>query len=202
MKVIMIGGYPGCGKSTIVREVIHELEREGKIFKENRQGIVRYMQSEELIILGSYAEGEKFPGTDRLPLNVQPDAQKFVAGKFVSEQGQQGKGITILLEGDRLFNDKMIAFLKNEGIDLVLCIVKAAQVSIVSRREARSEQNESWRKGRESKVDRIGMVYPVHYVLINNSQEDFQACVKTLLTEITGKAQKKEVKSTLKNMWS
>jgi len=198
MKIIMIGGYPGSGKSTIVRELIKRL---GYEFKENRVGLVRYMESDAMIILGSYAESELFPGTDRLPMNIQPEAEQFLLSKVPL----QGEGKIILFEGDRLFNDKMITFIKEHeanGMKLVLCVVRASQVLIKARRENRSEQNETWRKGRESKVDRIAMVYSIQHILHNDTKEEQEKSVEELLAEIKGEWKQEEKKSKLKNFWS
>ena len=196
MKVIVIGGYPGSGKSTIMRGVIKELEQQGKRFKDNRKGIISYMETDGITILGTYAPDEKFPGTDRLPLNAQPDACKFIR-----EIAATGKDV-VILEGDRLFNDKMLTFLNETGYNVVLCIVFTAKHLLESRRERRSEQNASWRKGRETKVDRLAMTYPVQHHLQNNTQEEQESCVNELLQEINGEWKSAPVKSKIKSFWS
>lgn len=198
MKVIVIGGYPGSGKSTIVRGVIKRLESEGYVFALFKKGIVTWMESNRgLIFLGSYKEDETFPGTDRLPLNVQPEAQKFLE-RIRSENPDR----IVLLEGDRLFNDKMITFLHNEEFELVLCIVEVQRGLLEQRRNNRSEQNETWRKGRETKVDRIAMVQPVQHHLLNNTKEEQEKSIQELLDEIAGKWKKEIIVSKIKNMWS
>lgn len=197
MKVIVIGGYPGSGKSTIVRKVITELEQQGKKFKNNRRGIITWMESKEIVILGSYAPDEKFPGTDRLPLNAQPEAQRFIL-----DARRDWPTKVLLFEGDRLFNDKMLTFLAENGMDVILCIVFTAKPLLEARRKKRSEQNESWRKGRETKVDRISMTYPVHHHLQNNTKEDQEQSVLELVQEINGEWKQETVKSKIKTFWS
>lgn len=199
MKIIMIGGYPGSGKSVIVRELIKRL---GYTFKENRIGLMKYIESGNMIILGSYAENELFPGTDRLPMNIQPEAERFLHQVYANEQAQHGKDRIVLFEGDRLFNDKMITFIKEEGMELVLCVVRASQVLIKSRRETRSEQNETWRKGRESKVDRIAMMYSIQHILHNDTKEEQDRSVEELLAEVKGEWKQESKQSKLKTFWS
>lgn len=198
MKVIMVGGYPGSGKSTIFKRLFEKLASEGITFQSKKVGIVTYMESKEIIVLGSYAPEETFPGTDRLPLNVQPEAQKFVA-KLASKAQP-----ILLLEGDRLFNDKMLTFFKGlPSTELVLCIVTMERGLLESRRQARSEQNESWRKGRETKVDRIAMTYPVAHYLTNNGGQDIEKCAQELYLELKGEWKSdKPSKSKIKDLWS
>ena len=199
MKVIVIGGYPGSGKSTIMRGVIKELEAQGYKFKDNRKGIIAYMEAKEITILGTYALDEKFPGTDRLPLNAQPDACRFITELEEAEQQQHGKDKVVIIEGDRLFNDKMLTFL---GDKVVLCIAFTARHLLEARREKRSEQNTSWRKGRETKVDRLAMTYPVHHHLQNNTKEDQEASIIELVQEINGVwEQKVSARSKIKDFW-
>jgi molybdopterin-guanine dinucleotide biosynthesis protein len=194
MKVIVIGGYPGSGKSTIMKGVIAELEQQGQKFKRERIGIVSWMESDKVIILGDYSPDEKFPGTDRLPLNVQPDAQRFLLSNKES-------GKTVVIEGDRLFNDKMLTFLNENGYNIVLCIVFTAKHLLEARRNKRSEQNASWRKGRETKVDRIAMTYPVHHHLQNNTKEEQEVSIIELVQEINGVWKQEVTRSKIKDYW-
>jgi hypothetical protein len=207
MKVIVIGGYPGSGKSYIVKEVISRLiNQEGHIFTLGKYGkLVTYMQSNKgLIILGNYSPGETFPGTDRFPMNVQPEAAEFLA--WLQEENiialNEGKqGFTVLFEGDRLFNGKILNWFQQAKFDLVLCIVTTEQKLLETRRNERSAQNETWRKGRATKVDRIAMEFPVHHRLMNNTKAEFEQSVKELLAEINGEWKSKPVQSKIKNLW-
>lgn len=196
MKVIVIGGYPGSGKSTIVRGVIKELQEAGEEPNAGRFGSVRWLRYPSVIILGSYDEGEKFPGTDRLPMNVQPEAQTAMLNLR-----RDYPTSVVLLEGDRLFNDKFLNFLKSNDFDVVLCITFMARHLLEQRRNARSGQNEAWRKGRQTKVDRISMQHPVHHQLQNSTLEDQEESVAELLREIRGEWKSKKVESSIKNLW-
>jgi len=194
MKVIVVGGYPGSGKSTITRAMLKILEGQGHKFKSERKGLVSWMESDKLIILGSYKEDELFPGTDRFPLNVQPEAQRFIFSRIPEDK-------TIFFEGDRLFNDKMLKFLEHNA-QVVLCIVTMSRELLEERRDQRSEQNASWRKGRETKVDRISMTYAVHHHLKSDTQQDLERSAEELVKEINGDWKSHPVKSKIKSYWS
>ena len=196
MKVIVVGGYPGSGKSTIVRILLGELEKAGHKFKTNKKGIITWMESDKMIILGSYAPEEMFPGTDRLPLNAQPEAQKFILSRIPITDDK-----VIFFEGDRLFNDKMLKFLEEHFEEVILCIVSVEQDLLQERRNSRSEQNETWRKGRETKVNRIAMTHPVHHHLLNNTRKEQEKSVLELLAEVNGEWKSKPVTSKISSLW-
>ncbi len=204
MKVIMVGGYPASGKSTIFKRLFLKMEREGfSLFRQKKDGIVSYMESKDIVVLGSYDPSETFPGTDRLPMSVQPKAEEFIEKLLQNEQAQHGKEKILLLEGDRLFNDKMIRFIKGlPEVDFVLCVVTMEPSLLQSRREARSEQNETWRKGRATKVDRIAMSHSVTHHMENNTEEDVDKCAEELLAEIKGEWKREQPKSKIKDLWS
>ena len=91
-KLIAIGGSPGTGKTTLMRKFM-----EGKTWIECQPAkLVTAMYNEELdlYILGKYAEGETFAGTDRLSMAVQPEVQAWI----------QTHNCNVLFEGDRIFN--------------------------------------------------------------------------------------------------
>lgn len=203
MKVILIGGYPGSGKSTIVKRVIMELDSQGVHFNHKKFGkLVKYMESKKLLIVGEYtfAKDELFPGTDKLSMGVQPEAEKFFIEVYKKNPDQ-----LILLEGDRLFNKSMIMFLKYfKGIevDLRICLVQLSRKNLEQRRNSRSEQDGKWRKGRETKVDRIATEFPIHHYLKNDTEKEQAASVEELLLEIEGKWKGEPPKSKLSAYWS
>jgi len=181
MKVIAIGGYPGSGKSYIVKKLIQLIEvLHGSLWtweehKPQEFPSVLYTQNSNLIIMGTYKENELFPGTDRLSMGVQPSFQKFLLSK-------KEEGVTILFEGDRLFNGATIRFLYENKIPYQVVIISAEQATVNKRRQARSEQNETWRKGRQSKVDNIARQCPNKIVLPNNSELESEQAVEILIS--------------------
>lgn len=174
MRVIAIGGYPGVGKSTLVRKLISKLEEPApnKMFTMDFLG---FLQS-SLVIMGSYEEGELFPGTDRFSMAVQPNWEKFL-------MSQKDSHYTILFEGDRLFNGKTIKFLWENKIQYRVCFVTALKHVIDERNVSRSKQDPSWRKGRQTKVDNIWKQIPTDkkQFLFNDDEKSSNESVEKLI---------------------
>jgi dephospho-CoA kinase len=144
MKVFAIGGEPGSGKSTLMKEVIKHYNAEPKYdaFK-----LVPYLQKDNIYILGKYEEGEVFSGTDRMSMAVQPEAIKFLASL--------PQNSVVLYEGDRLFT---ASFLEHclEKYDLqIIYLSTTKEVRTERYKERGSNQNETWLQGRETKIANI-----------------------------------------------
>jgi uridine kinase len=144
MKVIAIGGEPGCGKTTLMWKIIDRFNFEPKYesFK-----LVPYLQYENIFILGKYEKGEVFSGTDRMSMAVQPEAIKFL--ESLPENS------LVLYEGDRLFTS---SFLENcvEKYDTNIIYLETNKETRKERyKERGSNQNENWLAGRESKISNI-----------------------------------------------
>lgn len=144
MKIFAIGGEPGAGKTTLMKEIITNFEVEPKY---DSVKLVPYLQKDNIYILGKYEEGEVFSGTDRMSMAVQPEAIKFLA--------TLPSDAVVLFEGDRLFT---ASFLEDclEKYDLKI-IYLSTDKSVRSDRykERGSNQNETWLQGRETKISNI-----------------------------------------------
>ena len=97
MKVIAIGGEPGAGKSTLMKEILNKFVW-SKVYDSVK--LVPYLQYGNYYILGKYDEGETFSGTDRMSMAVQPEAIKFLASL--------DKDAVVLFYGDRLFTSSFL----------------------------------------------------------------------------------------------
>jgi dephospho-CoA kinase len=144
MKVFAIGGEPGSGKSTLMKEIIKHYNVEPKYdaFK-----LVPYLQKDNIYILGKYEEGEVFSGTDRMSMAVQPEAIKFLESLPSNS--------VVLYEGDRLFT---ASFLEHclEKYDLqIIYLSTTKEVRTERYKERGSNQNETWLQGRETKIANI-----------------------------------------------
>ena len=144
-KLIAIGGSPGTGKTTLMRKFM-----EGKTWIECQPAkLVTAMYNEELdlYILGKYAEGETFAGTDRLSMAVQPEVQAWI----------QTHNCNVLFEGDRIFNQSFLEFAMNlKEVDLQVVFLKAPKTVLEQRYKDRgSEQSETFLKGRETKYSNL-----------------------------------------------
>ena len=144
MRIIAIGGEPGSGKSTLMKRVIEYLNMTPmyESFK-----LVPYIQKDNIYVLGKYEEGQVFSGTDRMSMAVQPEAVKFLAS-LPSDS-------IVLYEGDRLFNSSFLEHC-NENYELEIIYLKTTKDIRTERyKERGSNQDETWLRGRESKISNI-----------------------------------------------
>jgi hypothetical protein len=127
-----------------MKRVIEQLKVEPKYdaFK-----LVPYLQKDNIYILGKYEEGQVFSGTDRMSMAVQPEAIKFLA--TISSNS------IVLYEGDRLFTASFLEHC-NENYDTQIVYLKTTKDVRTERyKERGSNQNETWLRGRESKIANI-----------------------------------------------
>jgi len=144
-KLIAIGGSPGTGKTTLMRKFM-----EGKTWIECQPAkLVTAMYNEELdlYILGKYAEGETFAGTDRLSMAVQPEVQEWI----------QTHNCNVLFEGDRIFNQSFLEFAMGlPNTDLQVVFLSAPKTVLEQRYKDRgSDQSEHFLRGRETKYSNL-----------------------------------------------
>lgn len=173
MKVIAIGGEPGAGKSTLMKDILSKLDwkEEYTSFK-----LVPYLQHGKYYILGKYEEGETFSGTDRMSMAVQPEAIKFLA--------TLDKDSVVLYEGDRLFT---ASFLEHcvENYDLEIIYLQTDQTIREERyKERGSNQNETWLQGRMTKIANILSNMTLMFNVTkfkNNNKEDQKVIVDHIM---------------------
>lgn len=144
MKIIAIGGEPGSGKTTLIKEVLstRDWTKKYDAFK-----LVPYLQYENRFVLGKYDEGEVFSGTDRMSMAVQPEAIKFLASLDPAS--------IVVYEGDRLFT---ASFLEHcvDNYDCEIVYLETDKATRAERyKERGSNQNETWLQGRETKISNI-----------------------------------------------
>lgn len=144
IKIIAIGGEPGAGKTTFMREII---KRINPVPKYDEFKLVPFLQKDNIYILGKYEEDSIFQGTDRMSMAVQPAAVKFLDS--LSDNS------VVLYEGDRLFNNSFLEHCDGK-FDLSIIYLKTDKETRQARCKDRgSEQNETWLNGRETKVKNI-----------------------------------------------
>jgi len=144
MKIIAIGGEPGAGKSTLMKRIIEHLNAAPKY---DSYKLVPYLLSDNIYILGKYEEGQTFSGTDRMSMAVQPEAIKFLTTL-------PSKSV-VLFEGDRLFTASFLEHC-NENYDTQIIYLKTTKDVRTERyKERGSNQDETWLRGRESKIANI-----------------------------------------------
>lgn len=142
-KVIMVTGMPGTGKSTLFRAFMSRINDWESVPLKN---LAHHLsKSQNLVILGKYEDGEVFPGTDRLGLNVQPYAKQFLI---------DNPDLNVLFEGDRLGNQSFAEFiseLPNTEFHIIKLNADSRTLSL-RYKERGSDQSEQFLRGRETKI--------------------------------------------------
>jgi broad-specificity NMP kinase len=176
MKVIAIGGNPGSGKSTLMKRLIEYFT---PVKKYDEFKLVPYLQNNNIYILGKYDDGEVFSGTDRMSMAVQPEAIKFLAS--IPDDS------IVLYEGDRLFT---ASFLEDcsEKYDLkIIHLATKPEVREERYKERGSDQNVTWLRGRESKINNILTNMTLLFFVEtfdNNSLEEQEIVFQSIINEV------------------
>lgn len=149
---IYIIGYPGSGKSTLVKELLQGIPILGQVTKPF--AMVHYRCG---VQLGS--NRKRFPGTDALAMNVQPKVLKWL--------GEDYPWCSVVLgEGDRLANASFFEGVKAAGWELTIAHLAVSKQLAQERCAARqSTQKQSWWEGRVAKVDNlVNTGWPSFYI--------------------------------------
>lgn len=142
-------GEPGSGKSTLVEELTAADEaQEREVPFAHRWYPGTY--PEAVIELGK--RRDTFPGTDALSFSVQPKIEVWLAAQPVR---------LMLAEGDRLANARFFDHLIEAGWNLVVARLRVKPETAATRREQRDARHDaSWVASRQTKVNRLGALYP------------------------------------------
>ena len=93
MSVIMIGGEPATGKTTLVSRVIEDLCNPINI---NPLPLFPCQQHDDVLVVGRYAPGKTFNGTDGCSYSAIPKFRQFIEQEYMNYKH-------IIVEGDRFF---------------------------------------------------------------------------------------------------
>lgn len=136
MDMLYIIGEPGSGKSTLIKYLTRGLS-----YEDGRSPFAFRRYDCGVWELG--ARRAEFSGTDALALNVQPAVERTL---------EAIRPEFVIAEGDRLANAKFFRFAIGMGYDVHLVHLEGMEVAAVQRRLRGSEQDETWVKGRRTKV--------------------------------------------------
>lgn len=169
MKIIAIGGEPGSGKSTMMKELM-----EGKLWRfESEYPLVPYYVCGDVIVLGKYEDDGYAQGTDKMSMACQPKVIEFL--KTLRDD------IIVMFEGDRLFSP---SFLEHcvENYDTQIVILRTEKDVRTNRYEERgSSQNLTWLTGRETKISNIRNNFLLRFNITQMDNNNFEEQKDTLL---------------------
>jgi dephospho-CoA kinase len=173
MKVIAIGGEPGAGKSTLMKQILSKFKWKDEY---DYYKLVPYLRFGKYYILGKYEEGQVFSGTDRMSMAVQPEAIKFLA--------ELDKDAIVLYEGDRLFTASFLEHCVENYDCEIIYLETDKKVRQERYKERGSNQNETWLQGRETKISNILSNMTLMFNTIkfkNNNLEDQKVIVDHIM---------------------
>ena len=157
MKIIGLIGEPAAGKSTVMKSLISKLGP-SEIVKE---GLVVYTKypDDKVLIAGKYEEGVTFCGTDTLSKGCGPKYREWLQA---AQADQFFDDYTFYFEGERFSNSKFFDFFfSSECKDVTIYYLEADENVLNERNAARSNQNDSWRKGMRTRMLNLKNGYPV-----------------------------------------
>jgi len=167
--IIMIGGIPCSGKSTLMREIISGL---GSAENVEPMKLFSCQKHNDILVLGRYAEGEPFGGTDRLSYGTIKKFQEFIDQEHTNYKH-------IIFEGDRFFRAVDIEWLIEKHDSKVLILTVDAVEEARRHKERNDTQTEKWLNGRRTQIKNImvkcGMITPSkvkeHLRQVNNKED-------------------------------
>ncbi len=171
IRMVGFGGEPACGKSTLMRTVVANWLRWTGQASTVKFGLVvtSVYPGAKVLVLGYYEAGKNFGGTDRLPMNVQPQVETFLRSLATE---QKWDGWQVFWEGDRLWNGKFLRFVLTSEIPARFFVLKCSEETLKARHAQRLDsQDEKWLVGRCTKVHNITEEFGLP-VFEHNTPED------------------------------
>ena len=160
MKIIGLIGEPAAGKSTVFRNLIATLESVGEAKKEGLVGYTEY--AKEKVFVAGYYDEQVFSGTDRLSKGCGPKYREWLLEKANDPQYADWK---FYFEGERFSNSKFFDFFfQIYPSEVTVYFLDADENTLSERNKARSNQNDSWRKGMATRMSNLRKNYPVNVV--------------------------------------
>ena len=176
--IIMIGGVPCSGKSTLTRNILSELGSAEfvepmKLFPCEKRG--------DVLVIGRYPDGETFGGTDRISYGAISKFREFI-------DQEQPKHIHIFLEGDRFFRSKDIEWLVENHDAKVYVLTVSGDEEKRRHMERQDTQTEKWLQGRRSQINNIMTNFMLMNDLIirSNENENDSINIKKEIVEVLG----------------
>ena len=143
--IIILGGIPTSGKTSIVRSILGQL---GSYEECEPLPLFACQKYGDILVVGKYKTGEKFCGTDRLSYGT---ISKF--RDFIDQEAPKHKHI--FLEGDRFFRAKDLEWLLDNHDAKVYILTVSAEEEKRRHIQRQDTQTEKWLQGRRSQISNI-----------------------------------------------
>lgn len=169
MNICLIIGEPATGKTTLMRALLSNFETIPA-----RYGSAVFHEGKQVLIVGDYRQGTLFDGTDKLSMSVINDVERLLSDP-------KWDSYTVFAEGDRLANKRFIDFAFNRAQLFLYCLICAEKI-LARRRESRI-QNESWVKGRSTKIKNLCDRYRF-FKMEHNNEQHTQDIVRILRSHV------------------
>jgi energy-coupling factor transporter ATP-binding protein EcfA2 len=146
MKIVVVMGPPGCGKTTLAKRLIAQFDVE----LDESVKLVPFLKDKTrpLYFLGKYDGDGYAQGTDRMSMACQPAVVEWMKAL--------DKNAAVFIEGDRLSNQSFLEHCLDKGYDLKVFYLETCSKTRAARYADRgSEQDETFLKGRESKYNTL-----------------------------------------------
>lgn len=160
--LVYLLGYPGAGKTTLMRELVGELGQPTPALAPFAH--VFYNPPSQVVPYAVQLGRDRGPmsGTDALSMSVNPLACAFIDRALYP---------LVLAEGDRLANARFFDAATTAGYALRLYLLRTTPEEARQRAEARgSHQDPRWTRGRHSKIDNLAARYADHVFSLNATQ--------------------------------
>ena len=152
--IIMVGGVPCSGKSSLTRNILSEL---GSAEYVEPMKLFPCEQHGNILVVGHYPEGESFGGTDRMSYGAISKFRDFI-------NQEESKHKHIFLEGDRFFRAKDLEWLLDNHDVKVYILTVSAEEEKRRHIQRQDTQTEKWLQGRRSQISNI----LTNFMLMNN----------------------------------
>lgn len=157
-RMLYLIGQPGAGKTTLLTTALSDLG--AKTMNEPLKHTIYLTGSGAFKVMTGIQLGiarEAFGGTDTLPMNVQPRAVEWLTSRSFPYS-------YVVAEGDRLGNGTFWSALRSSGNEVrwqvdVLYLYTPDEIAAMRRQQRGSKQNETWVRGRVTKVQNLAADY-------------------------------------------
>ena len=157
-RLAYIIGQPGSGKSTLMATLTAHLRRTS--CPDPPHDLL--WRDGQLVGTEIGRRREAFSGTDALAMNIQPRVVAWLAAHPYRN---------VIAEGDRLGNLKFFQAVQDEGVQVHLIYLDTPDIFAAGRRaQRRSNQNETWLRGRITKIKNLVSQWPSvghRYITLN-----------------------------------